>query len=555
MTGHRRRTRAKSALKQTWVLIVAVIVVTVAAGVSLGMWATGGDGGDSGPTVSAQRQPSQSASACSSADGSTVPSPTPTRSDPLSRTPRTIPAVRAHTPARGPGWKPAKGLRVVVSDRELADEGRMIAGELGLEYGGEKDDVCAGDVRLALNDDEGADPESYAMTVRGGRVNISGPGEAGVFYGTRTLKQEVRGGGTAPEGVVRDEPAKPVRGLMLDIARKHFTADWIEDRVRELGDLKFNQLGLHFSDDQGFRIESDSHPEVVSQEHLTKAQVKKIVDLAASRHITVVPEIDSPGHLGAVIAAHPNLQLRNAQGVATRGAVDISDPEAGEIVDDLLNEYAGLFPGSPWHLGGDEYQALTVSDPQASYPQLASAAAEAYGSGATVADLTTGWLNDRADTVRAHDKTPRAWNDGFFRGTSVQPDKDIQVAYWTGKEIGARQPLEYLREGRKIVNYNDEFLYYVLGEPLSFVYPTGQRIYEQWTPLVVRGTQPVPAKYDDQILGGSFAVWCDLANSQTQAQVAAGIRMPLRATVQKLWDPGKPELSWTEFKAVADQLG
>ncbi|WP_405624172.1 beta-N-acetylhexosaminidase [Streptomyces sp. NBC_00076] len=519
------------------------------------MWATSGDGGDSGPTVSAQRQPSQSASACSSADGSTAPSPTPTGSYPLSNAPRTIPAVRAHTPARGPGWKPAKGLRVVVSDRELADEGRLVAGELGLAYGGERDDVCAGDVRLALNDDEGADPESYAMTVRGGRVTISGPDEAGVFYGTRTLKQEVRGGGAAPEGAVRDEPAKPVRGLMLDIARKHFTADWIEDRVRELGDLKFNQLGLHFSDDQGFRIESDSHPEIVSQQHLTKAEVKKIVDLAASRHITVVPEIDSPGHLGAVIAAHPDLQLRNAQGVATRGAVDISDPEAGEIVDDLLNEYAGLFPGTPWHLGGDEYQALTVSDPQASYPQLASAAAEAYGSGATVADLTTGWLNDRADTVRAHDKSPRAWNDGFFRGTSVQPDKDIQVAYWTGKEIGARQPLEYLREGRKIVNYNDEFLYYVLGEPLSFVYPTGQRIYEQWTPLVVRGTQPVPAKYDDQILGGSFAVWCDLANSQTQAQVADGIRMPLRATVQKLWDPGKPELSWTEFKALADRLG
>lgn len=376
-----------------------------------------------------------------------------------------------------------------------------------------------------------------------------------MFYGTRTLKQEVHGGGTAPEGVVRDEPAKPVRGFQLDIARKHFTADWIEDRVRELGDLKINQLGLHFSDDQGFRIESDSHPEVVSQEHLTKAQVRQIVALAASRHITVVPEIDSPGHLGAVIAAHPDLQLRNTQGVATRGAVDISDPDAAEIVDDLLNEFADLFPGDQWHLGGDEYQALVVSDPEASYPQLASAAREAFGSGASVEDLTTGWLNDRADTVRAHDKTPRAWNDGFFAGTSVKADADIQVAYWTGKEIGARLPTAYLSEGRKLINYNDEFLYYVLGEPLTFVYPTGQRIYEQWTPLVVRGTQPVPAKYDDQILGGVFAVWGDLPNSQTQAQVAAGIRMPLRAMVQKLWDPGKPELSWSQFKALADRLG
>src|SRR6185503_1586348 len=102
-----------------------------------------------------------------------------------------IPAVRSHTPARGPGWRPAGGLRVVVSDGELADEGKLIAGELGLTYAGEKSDVRAGDVRLALNDDEGANPESYTMTVRDGRVTISGPSDAGVFYGTRTLKQEV----------------------------------------------------------------------------------------------------------------------------------------------------------------------------------------------------------------------------------------------------------------------------------------------------------------------------------------------------------------------------
>ncbi|MFJ7075951.1 glycoside hydrolase family 20 protein [Streptomyces sp. NPDC098781] len=533
-------------------LIVAVLVVTVGAGVGLGLLA----GGDDGESAGSRQQGSAagtSQAAPSSEQGSS-PTPSPTRSYALSKAPQTIPAVRSHTAARGPGWRPASGERVVVSDAGLADEGRLIAGELGLTYGGEKDDVRAGDVRLELKGAKGADPESYSMTVRDGRVSISGPGEAGVFYGTRTLKQEVHDGGTAPEGVVRDEPAKPVRGFMLDMARKFFTADWIEDRVRELGDLKYNQLGLHFSDDQGFRIASDSHPEIVSQQHLTKAQVRKIVQLAESRHITIVPEIDSPGHLGAVIAAHPDLQLRNASGAPTRGAVDISKPESAEIVDDLLNEYAGLFPGSQWHLGGDEYQALVVSNPEASYPQLAAAAREAYGSGAGVADLATGWLNDRAATVRAHERTPRAWNDGFFRNTSVQPDKDIQVAYWTGKEIGARLPVEYLSTGRKVINYNDEFLYYVLGEPQTFVYPTGQRIYEQWTPRVLRGTTAVPAKYDSQILGGSFAVWCDLANSQTQAQVAAGIRLPLAATVQKLWDPGKPKLTWAEFRALADRL-
>ncbi|MFJ3233425.1 glycoside hydrolase family 20 protein [Streptomyces sp. NPDC086787] len=531
-------------------MAAGAFVAAVSLGVGIAVWASTGDGGRPAGAV---RPPSGSTGGVTPS-APAAPSPTPTRSYPLSQTPRTIPAVRSHTPARGPGWRPARGERVVVGDPRLADEGRLIAGELGLSYAGERDDTRPGDIRLALGGDKGANPESYTLTVRGGGVDITGPADAGVFYGTRTLKQEVHGGGTAPEGVVRDEPAKPQRGLMLDIARKPFTESWIEDRVRELGDLKFNQLGLHFSDDQGFRIQSTTHPEIVSKDHLTKAQVKRIVDLAASRHITVVPEIDSPGHLGAVLAAHPDLQLRNARGGATRGAIDISKPAAGALVDDLLNEYAGLFPGAYWHLGGDEYQALMATDPAASYPQLAAAARQKYGSGGTVADLATGWLNARADTVRAHDRTMRAWNDGFYRDTSVQPAKDLQAAYWTGKEIGARQPDAYLAPGREVLNYNDEFLYYVLGEPQTFVYPTGQRIYEQWNPRVLRGTTAVPARYDGRILGGSLAVWCDLAHAQTQDQVAAGIRMPLRATVQKLWDPGTPALSWPEFRKLADRL-
>ncbi|PIB04797.1 beta-N-acetylglucosaminidase [Streptomyces sp. HG99] len=517
----------------------AVAVTGIATAVAVAVWPSGG-GDSTGASVPGHK-------------AAVTDPPSPTRTYSLSRTPRTIPAVREHTPARGPGWRPVTGARVVVSDADLADEGRLLAGELNLTYAGQTG-ARDGDVALGLDEGSGG-AESYTLTVRNGRVTITGPSDAGVFYGTRTLKQEVHGGGTAPEGVVRDRPAKAQRGLMLDIARKHFTADWIEDRVRELGDLKFNQLGLHFSDDQGFRIQSDTHPEIVSKQHLSKAEVRRIIDLAKSRHITVVPEIDSPGHLGAVIAAHPDLQLRNVSGVATRGAVDISKPAAADLIDELLNEYAGLFPGAFWHLGGDEYQALTVANPEASYPQLATAAQAAYGSGATVADLATGWLNDRAAVVRGHDRTPRAWNDGFFRGGEVQADADLQVAYWTGKEIGARQPVEYLSAGRELINYNDEFLYYVLGQPQTFVYPTGQRIYEQWTPLVVRGTTAVPTQYDAQILGGVFAVWADLSGAQTQDQVAAGIRMPLRATVQKLWNPERPGLSWVEFKTLADRLG
>ncbi|MFG2875365.1 glycoside hydrolase family 20 protein [Streptomyces sp. NPDC048337] len=488
--------------------------------------------------------------------GAAEPPPTPTPSYPLSTAPRTIPAVREHIPARGPGWKPAPQARVVVaqgSTAALADEGKLLAGELRMGYA-ESATPRPGDVELSLGAKDSGSPESYTLTVKDGRVKITGPDEAGVFYGTRTLKQAVRGAGSAPEGTVRDAPAKPQRGLNLDIARKHFTPDWIEDRLREMADMKLNQLGLHFSDDQAFRIESDTHPEIVSTPHLTKVQVRGITALAARLHITVVPEIDSPGHLGAVLRAHPDLQLRNAQGAAVKGAVDISNPAAAKFVDELLREYLPLFPGGAWHLGADEYQALVVRDPEASFPQLATAARQRYGPTARVQDLATGWLDDRAATVRPSGKALKAWNDGFFAGGVASAAKDLQVEYWTGKEIGARPPLDYLSAGRKVVNLNDEYLYYVLGEPNQFTYPTGRRIYEQWTPLVLRGTTAVPARYAGQILGARLAVWCDLSGAQTQAQVAAGIRLPLAALSQKVWDSRTPQLTWPAFNTLADRL-
>ncbi|MFB8078337.1 glycoside hydrolase family 20 protein [Streptomyces sp. NPDC056013] len=528
-------------------LATAVALATVAA-------CSGGSPSGSGTSAAAPSGTSSGTSA-SAAPTSAPPSPTPTptRTYPLSTAPRTVPAVRDHEAARGPGWKPAAPAGVVVAANSagLADEGRLLAGELGIPYRGTAA-AGPGDVELALGG-TGA-RESYTLTVRDGRVRITGPDEAGVFYGTRTLKQSVKGTGAMPEGVVTDAPAKPQRGLNVDIARKFFTAGWIEDRLREMADLKLNQFGLHFSDDQGFRIASDSHPEIVSAQHLSKAEVRRILALAQSLHITVVPEIDSPGHLGAVLRAHPDLQLRNVQGVPRQGAIDISKPASAQIVDDLLREYSALFPGGWFHVGADEYQALTVRSPSASYPQLATAARQKYGPQAGVQDLAEGWLNDRAAVVRTAGKTAKAWNDGFFRGGVVTADQRIEVEYWTGKEIGARPPAEYLAEGRKVVNLNDEYLYYVLGEPNQFTYPTGRRIYEQWTPLVLRGTTPVPARYAPQILGARFAVWCDLAGAQTPAQVANGIRMPLTALAQKVWDARTPTLTWEQFRTLATQV-
>lgn len=536
-------------------LVGGAAVVAAAVTLTVVAWPDGTPPDHSTPAGTAATRPAPTTEASSARSDTRPAAPTPSRGDALSKAPRTVPSVRQHEAARGRGWRPGGDSSVVIAKGggELADEGKLLASELKIDYRGEVA-AKAGDVELALESGKQAGPESYTLTARDGRVRIAGPDEAGVFYGTRTLKQSVRADGAIPEGVVRDRPDRPQRGLNLDIARKYYTAGWIENRLREMADLKLNQLGLHFSDDQGFRIASDTHPEIVSEQHLSKAEVRRIVALAGRLHIDIVPEIDSPGHLGAVMAPHPELQLKDVNGRSTRGAIDISEPAAAKIVDDLLREYDTLFPGPYWHIGADEYQALVVENPEASFPQLAAAARKKYGADAKVQDLTTGWMNDRAAVVRPKKKDVKAWNDGFFPGGVVKADQNLQVDYWTGKEIGARPPLDYLREGRPVVNLNDEYLYYVLGQPNDFVYPTGQRIYEQWTPLVLRGTEPVPRKYSKLILGARFAVWGDIADAQTPEQVANGIRLPLAALSQKVWNPVKPGLTWAEFGSLANKV-
>ncbi|MFF4601950.1 glycoside hydrolase family 20 protein [Streptomyces sp. NPDC001339] len=531
---------------------------------------------------------------------------------PVTGTPQVIPAVKEFRKAEGRGWRPTKAARVVVpagKGSNVADEAQLMAHDLGgLAVVYEDEAVRPGDIEVKLTGNSGTESgaesstekgrgegvgrsakkvtkggtganslaannvpvrgtadEAYTLTARGARLTLTAPTDAGIFYGTRTVKQAVRAAGGLPEGTIEDRPDRPQRGLSLDNARKPFTQDWIEARLREIADLKLNQFQLHFSDDQGFRIQSDTHPQIVSADHLTKAQVRQIIQLAQSLHISVVPELDSPGHLGAVLDHFPELQLRNASGRTIRGAIDISNPEAGPLVDSLLKEMSDLFTspkGAPayWHLGGDEYQALMSSSPSTSYPQLARAARQKYGPDGTIEDLATGWLNDRQKTVEAQGKNRiEAWNDGFFADTAVNADKNRTVDYWTGKELGQRDPAQFLREGRTVLNVNDEYLYYVLGEPNQFTYPTGRRIYESWTPRVLRGTQPVAvpasATGPDRIPGARFAIWCDRAQAQTAQQVAAGIRLPLAALAQKTWDPRTPALPWTDFSALANRVG
>ena len=114
--------------------------------------------------------------------------------------------------------------------------------------------------------------EAYTLSVDG-HTTITGPNDGAVFLGTRTLLQSLSNAGGAEAGVVKDWPDTTIRSLHIDGARKFYSPDFYAEQIRQMAWIKLNQLQYHFSENEGYRLESTSHPEIMSTEYLTKAEL------------------------------------------------------------------------------------------------------------------------------------------------------------------------------------------------------------------------------------------------------------------------------------------
>ena len=481
--------------------------------------------------------------------------------------PATIPALRewraapgafvlrpsSRVLAPGGGRVPLSEARLFASDlRRLTGRGTPVLDGPGLVPG-------PGDIELRLGStDRALGSEGYRLEV-GAALRIEARTAAGVFYGTRSVLQLLHRRRTIPAGRARDWPRYPERGLMIDNGRRYFGPGWIRREVRELGYLKLNQLHLHFSEDQGFRIESSSHPEIVSRQHLTKRQVRGIVALARRHHVRVVPEIDMPGHLGAALARHPGLQLAGARGARSRGKLDVTLPAARRFARDLILEYLDLFPGRYWHAGADEY--LFPGD-YASYPQLQRYARARYGPRATGADAYLGFVNWIDRLVRRRGRTLRVWHDGLSGGRAVRLRRDVVVEWWA--DHSGPGPRALLAGGHRILNAGWWPTYYVVG-PLGAVRPSMQSAYESWAVNRFAGlalNAPVPPNPPEVVprrerrnLGSELHVWNDDPDGETAAQTERGIAPRLRVLAQKTWNSPLPAATYSGFLRIGRAVG
>jgi hexosaminidase len=459
---------------------------------------------------------------------------------PATGRPMTIPALREWSDGTGV-FTLAACARIVLHDEDadaLASTGALFASDLEHLTGMTLPVVTGaapgiGDLFLSLGStDAELGDEGYALEMAD-RVAINARTDAGAFYGTRTMLQLLRQGLTVAAGTARDWPSYRYRGLMVDNGRKYFTVAWLEAHVRELAYLKLNYFHLHVSDDQGFRLDSAVHPEIVSAERYTHEEIDAIQDLAEQHHIIVVPEIDMPGHMGTILTEHGDLQ-------ADWGDIDLGNEAAYPFMQELVEEFLPWFRGPYWHMGADEYGSIDA-------PSIQSYAEAHYGS-SDPRDTFLGFINWMDDVVTAHGKTLRVWNDGIWGGTSVQANADIVIDVWTGG--GNSQSAQALIDrGYTLMNGTGSF-YYVLGSSWK---PDSPSLYQGWEPNVLSNGTVAADEPNNQ--GAKMHIWCDNPDAETEAEVSAGVRIPLRVIAQKTW--GTPLLAETydEFTPIIDTVG
>ena len=369
--------------------------------------------------------------------------------------------------------------------------------------------------------------EAAELTAQSGRAAV---------YGLRAVFEA---DGLA-HGRLADWPSTNERGLHLDAGRKYYTKNWIMERVKDLSRNRMNVLWLHFSENEGFRIDSERHPEVPSRFHLTKDEVREIIALCGDLFVDINPALDCPGHLGTALMEHPRWRLNRQMTEPLYSALDITKPEARAFLLELVDEYAELFAGSKvFHIGGDEFIDFNHFE---LFPEMEACAKERLGPGCGGVDLYVEFLNEVIAHVRAKGFQVRVWNDGLFRpdqAEHVELDRNVQIGFWSNWDKGMAPLQAFLDRGYQVVNYHSEYLYFILLIRQDYKDPDPERILKEWAPgrfptHPLTGPQTLdPASR--QMLGCCYSIWSDWPDLEDEEEVNRRSRDSIRAFALRCW--------------------
>ncbi|KAF1712128.1 beta-N-acetylhexosaminidase [Pseudoxanthomonas kalamensis DSM 18571] len=330
--------------------------------------------------------------------------------------------------------KASNNMLATAAARFVADV-NTISGQYGMAANGPllKIECCTSETRTSI--DLPASAEAYSLQFSRGELVLKSDTQIGVLRGLATLRQLVYqddDGAHVRVASIQDAPRFAWRGLMIDTARHFMSVAAIKRQIDAMEIVKLNVLHLHLSDNEAFRIQSLQYPkltEATNGDFYTQGQIRDLVAYAADRGVTIVPEIDLPGHTAAMIAAYPFLaSAPGAQVGLTGPAINPIDPKTYELLDNLVKEIAGLFPSPYFHAGGDEVSGADWAQ---------SETIQAFMAQNGLADKTAlqAYFLDRLSAiVKKHDKKLLGWEDVIHGET---PD-DIVIQTWKSSTAVAK---------------------------------------------------------------------------------------------------------------------
>ena len=460
-------------------------------------------------------------------------------------------------------------------------EKEIISSPLAMVYAQEKD-VSYGDILIDIDQTSSItsssnSKEAYKITIGENGVRLTGASENAIMHGLRTIQNLIITNDGLVYGEIVDYPNVAERRVHVDCARKYISKDWFIRQIREMSYMKMNALQIHFSENMGFRIECETDPSIVSDQYLTKTEVREILAEAKKYGINVIPSFDSPGHVDQILKAHPEYGQVNTSGNHYKSGLDVTNPEAIKYIRSLYDEYMDLFEGcTDFHIGGDEYMEFDRAPFTTQYKSvLNSYAVKKYGQGYIWKDVIAGYINDLAEYVHNRGFTPRIWNDGVYYGENsyyegaqkIKMHDYIGIDFWSqmswNSSIANLQT--FINKGHDtIYNINASFFYYVLRnskptdgrEQHSFDNLNADRkIYNEWSPGKFQGN-PAVNDGSDFIKGASLAIWCDNPNLCSEDVITEDIADELRALASKSWNTSSNSITdFDSFQENYTKLG
>jgi hexosaminidase len=413
--------------------------------------------------------------------------------------------------------------------------------------------------------------EGYKLTIRKSTVLIESAGPQGLFYAVETIRQilpvDLEVGPIKqlmlPSVQIIDSPRFSWRGMHLDVSRHFMPLDFVKKYIDYLALHKLNVFHWHLVDGIGWRIEIKSHPELtdigawrvvkegkqpwqdfevwrVGDERkkyggfYTQEEIKEVVAYAKERYITVLPEIELPGHSEAILQCFPKLVCKDYQGKSLQniGVFCASNPDSYKILEDILDEVLELFPSEYIHIGGDEVS-------KSNWEKCSACRQTMKRNGVNPHELQSEFVNHFDVYLKLKGRKLIGWHE-ILEG---KLSESATIMYWGGENGVA----EYLRRGHPTVLTTGSHFYFDHYQSLSKHEP---KAFGGYAPLKkVYMHEPVPenleSKYADLILGVQANIWTEYVDNYKHAEY---MTMPRMAALSEVaWRaPGKKD--WEHFR-------